>query len=631
MKGAKRRPVLFGYGKQIGSRAVIWPMFDAHCHLQDQAFNEDRDTMLAESHAAGVSHLLIPATDVASFDGTLALTKNQDVYCGLGIHPHSATEWSEAVRDRIVKETQSNPKIVAIGEIGLDYYYDFSPRDVQVRAFTQQIELAQQLRKPIAVHTRESEEDVYSIIAEHYRDQPAELPRGQFHCFSADLGRMHQAVELGFYVSFTGNITFKKSTLGEVVKETPLDRILIETDSPYLPPVPHRGKRNSPVYLRLVAEKIAEIKQMDVSIIMQRTFENAMTLFRIPRTLAVVALLSLSFIASSALAQRPAGSAPPDSVLTGDRRKAEELRKKQQEELAREEAQRKLDSTRAAAQEQETEIAKAREQMRQDSIRAAERVAEEERHAAFLQTPMPWRSIGLGASGGIGNIQLGPIKPVSTSVFAYTIQASTQLTRRLDFDLSFSRMTIGDILSSDSIYNYGPGTPPSGDYNPSKSFKPVDSSKPLGYRYSDGTHNYGTRLIQSEDFHISWWSADFRYTFTRPASYIKFFLDVGYTYFILTNQQHYLLMKDTVNNSGEFVDERSYNRQALKIGIGAKHEFELSSKLTLEPFIQAAIIGMFNGQHQDVSFMYVPADPVIMTHVNAGLTLYFGFYGVPRD
>ncbi|HEY3875744.1 MAG TPA: TatD family hydrolase, partial [Candidatus Kapabacteria bacterium] len=228
--------------------------FDAHCHLQDAQFDMDRAEMIAASRAAGVSHFIVPATDVGNFDATLTLAAaDERIFCGLGIHPHSAKEWNSDVRERIREEAAKNKKIVMVGEIGLDYHYDFAPRDVQREAFSEQIELAIELKKPIAIHTRESEEDVFRIVEEHYASLPADVPRGQFHCFSASIDWMHRAIALGFYVSFTGNITFKKSPLDEVVREAPLERILLETDSPYLAPDPHRGKRNSPAMLPFTA------------------------------------------------------------------------------------------------------------------------------------------------------------------------------------------------------------------------------------------------------------------------------------------------------------------------------------------------------------------------------------------
>src|SRR5439155_9761856 len=162
----------------------------------------------------------------------------------------------------IKQRAQTHPKVKAIGEIGLDYHYDFAPRETQLKVFHSQIKLAIELGKPIIVHNRESSDDVWAILKEYYSGLPAGNPRGQLHCFSESVERMRSAVALGFHISFTGNITFKNSTLSDVVKETPLDKILLETDSPYLAPVPHRGKRNMPKFLPLIARKVAEIKEL---------------------------------------------------------------------------------------------------------------------------------------------------------------------------------------------------------------------------------------------------------------------------------------------------------------------------------------------------------------------------------
>src|SRR5581483_2071783 len=316
--------------------------------------------------------------------------------------------------------------------------------------------------KPVIIHTRESEDDVFRIIEEHYAPLAPEIPRGQFHCFSAGMELMQRAVSLGFYVSFTGNITFKKSTLAEIVRETPIDRLLIETDSPYLAPVPERGKRNSPAYLPFIAEKVAELKQTDISTIMHQTFANAVRLFRIPFVLTMF-LLAIAGITPT-YAQQPAGSLPPDSVLTGDRRKAEELRKKQEEELAQQAEQHRQDSIKAAKQQQEDAFARARQQLHEDSLHAMQKEQEEAAHAALMLTPQPWRAIGLGANIGGGSMHIGTPVLVPTSVFAYGFQAMTAVTRRLDLSLSLTHFVINGDFSTDSIYNHGIGTPIATNY-----------------------------------------------------------------------------------------------------------------------------------------------------------------------
>jgi len=591
--------------------------------------------MLTESLAAGVSHFLVPATDSASFASTLELARNwENTYCALGIHPHSANEWNREVRDRIRGAMEENPKVVAIGEIGLDYHYDFAPRDVQRKAFAEQIELAIELHKPIVIHTRESEEDVFRIIEEHYSEAEgaavgAHLSNGadtflagQFHCFSLGHEFLHRALSLGFYISYTGNITFKNSTLGDTVQETPLDRLLIETDSPYLAPAPYRGKRNSPAYLPFIAQKVAELKksgdaEQDISVIMQHTFENALRLFRIalPVLFAMLMLTGVAVTASLAQHTEPAGLQPPDSLLTGDRRKAEELRKKQQEQLAREAEQHRIDSIKAEQQAMEETMAKAREQARQDSIRGAQRLAAEEQHAQFLQTLKPWKAIGVGFSAGVTNMQMAPLVLTSTSVFAYTFDASTELSHRLDFDLSYSHMVIGGDYSPDSIWNYGPGSGIASHYNPAKNFLPGK-----------------TRLITNETFAGDWLSADFRYVITKPDAVINFYLGMGYMYMVMTNTQQYFLMEDSIHHAGGQTYQKSFDRSAIKVLFGMRHDFEIGSGMTLEPFAQIATMAAFQGQQQENSFLLGP-DPtlLIMTHFNMGFTLYYGWWGVKRE
>ncbi|SRR5579883_163822 len=598
-------------------------MFDSHCHLQDAQFDSDREQTFAEANTKGVTHFLVPATDPASFASTMALTESHSTAFGaLGVHPHSANEWGPEVKERIRESFEKNDKIVAIGEIGLDYHYDFAPRDVQRLAFAQQIELAIELNKPIVIHTRESEEDVFRIVEEHYGSLPSDAARGQFHCFSAGQKWMHRAIDLGFHVSFTGNITFKKSTLADVVRETPLDRLLIETDSPYLAPAPYRGKRNSPAYLPFIAEKVAELKQLDISTIMHQTFANTLKLFRIPgqsapiaRTLLLAVVLLLSFAVTSQ-AQRPAGAVPPDSVLTNDRRRAEELRKKQEEELAKEAEQHRQDSIREAGKEQEDAMAKAREQVRQDSIRAAKKIQEEADYAAFMQTPQPWRAIGIGGGIGIGSMQMDVNKSQvsATSVFAWSVQASTAITRRLDFEISYSHMNVGDNFPQDSVWNFGPGA----------------SAAPKPPQFAKGRE---THLITGENIGISWTSFDFRYVITKPSSAVSFYLGVGFSHLLMSSQQRYHVMLDSVTTSPiEQTYEQDWSRNALELIFGMRHDFELGHGLTVEPFAQIAAYGVFQGTQQDKAFVFVPTrNQIIMTHLKAGVTLYYGWFGVPRQ
>ena len=613
-------------------------LFDAHCHLQDAAFDADREAMFAESHAAGVSHFLVPATDAASFRATLEFTNShENVFCGLGIHPHSANEWDANIREQIQSAVQDNNKLVAIGEIGLDYHYDFAPRDVRRKAFEEQIALAIMLQKPIIIHTRESEEDVFRIVKEHYSDLPPEIPRGQFHCFSAGLDWMQQAISLGFYVSFTGNITFKNSNLADVVRETPLDRLLIETDSPYLTPAPNRGKRNSPAMLPFIAQRVSELKQLDISIIMQATFANALSLFRISSRIVgdagsikrsigpLVFIFGLLIGATNVFAQQPAqpaGTVSPDSILTGERRKTEELRKKQEAELAHEAELRKQDSIKSAQQDQLDAQAKAREQMRQDSIRAAEQVTEEMRHAAFLLTPEPWRAIGFGGNLGVSSMHIGvntgQVAP--TSVLAYSFQLKSALTHRLDVSASFTHSELSDNFPQDSIYYYAN---PSGG-PPSPSDHPYGASK-----YAPNI----TRLVQSETLGVSALGIDLDYTITRPASIIKFYFGLGFQHYMMKSAQNYHLAIDSlVASPNQQTYVQDWSRNGIDILFGAKSDIELSKDLTLEPFMEVSATGIFNGPTQFPNFIYQPdLTDLIADNVRLGFTLYYGWWGTPRE
>lgn len=612
-------------------------LFDTHCHLQDKAFAADLDVVLGEAMASGVTHILAPATDLESFDATLNLVSSEaNVFGALGIHPHSATEWSPSVRDRIRQECEAsdlaralawpNAKIVAIGEIGLDYHYDFSPRDVQQRAFSDQIALAQELRKPIVVHTRESDDDVFAIITEHYQNLPPDAPRGQFHCFSSTVDRMQGAIELGFYVSFTGNITFKKSTLDDVVRETPLDRLLLETDAPYLTPHPNRGTRNTPAMVGLVARKVAEIKCVELSVITKQTFENALRFFNIsiPRSVATILLLlvaaTLLLTATSVYAQReqPAGGASPDSVLTAERRRTAEMRKQQEAQLAKEAEQHRLDSTKAAAKEQDEMMAKIREQARQDSIKAAERLTEEQRHADFLLTPMPWKAVGLGFSAGIGDMPMSLGKPSLTplSVFSYTIDASSAITRRLDVDLSYSHMVVGEPFPGDSVFAIG-----------------ITGSTNFPYSRAKFVTNDVIRLINSETITIGTYGIDLRYVIAKPDAIVRFYFGLGYSYIHMVSEQHYAIALDSIHSdNSDRVISQTWSRGAIKLLFGMRHDFEIGHGFTLETFAQIAGIGAFQGEEANPNFIFRPdPDQIIMTQVTAGFTMYFGWFGVPRE
>lgn len=253
-------------------------LFDTHAHLDDKRFDDDRDELIRGLPERGVSRVITPGIDVDSSKKCVDLADKYDiVYAGVGIHPHEASKLEDNYLDQLRTMAQ-NKKVVAIGEIGLDYYYDFSPRDIQKQRFIEQIELAAELKLPIIIHNRDSHEDMLNILREH-KDL---INGGVMHCFSGSWEMAKIVLDLGLYISLAGPVTFKNAKKPvEVAKNVPLDRLLIETDSPYLTPVPYRGKRNDPGHVSLVAQKIAEIRGITAEEVRRITTENALNLFKI--------------------------------------------------------------------------------------------------------------------------------------------------------------------------------------------------------------------------------------------------------------------------------------------------------------------------------------------------------------
>lgn len=253
-------------------------LFDTHAHLDDDRFDEDRKQVIEQCRADGVELILNAGSNISTSLKSIALAKEYDfIYAAVGVHPHDAKSMDADTID-VLRDLASNPKVKAIGEIGLDYHYDFSPREVQKRRFMEQIDLAKQLKLPIIVHDRESHGDIMDI----FHRMNVQGMGGVLHSFSGSVEMARECLKLGFYLSISGPITFKNAVKNvEVVKEIPLDMLLIETDSPYLTPVPHRGERNYPGYVRYVAEKIAEIKGVSFEEVAQKTMENGKRLFKI--------------------------------------------------------------------------------------------------------------------------------------------------------------------------------------------------------------------------------------------------------------------------------------------------------------------------------------------------------------
>ncbi len=271
-------------------------MIDTHCHIDTERFDKDRDVVINQAIADGVECIIVPAIEPKTFNSLLKVVAGYDcLFNGIGVHPHNSFEVNQQVLTEIEQVAQENDKTVAIGEIGLDYYYDFSPIDIQKKSFADQIAIAKNLHLPIIVHNRESDSDLMQILKQN---QDGNLS-GVLHCFSGDVEMMLQAVDLGFFVSFTGNITFKNtSQLTEVVRQTPIENLLLETDAPWMAPIPYRGKRNEPKFLKLIAQKISEIKSIPINEVISMTTKNAKKLFNLS-----ILLISLLFVSSTVFAQ----------------------------------------------------------------------------------------------------------------------------------------------------------------------------------------------------------------------------------------------------------------------------------------------------------------------------------------
>lgn len=253
-------------------------LFDSHAHLDDERFDDDREKVINSLKENGVDLIVDPGSDISSSVQAVNLSKEyENIYAAVGVHPHSAKDMNEDTL-KILKALSKNDKVVAIGEIGLDYHYDNSPRDVQKKWFKEQIKLAKELNLPIIIHTREAQKDTFDIVKEEYDENL----RGVLHCYSGSLEMAREYLDMGFYISFAGPITFKNSKVPkQVAKEVPLDRLLIETDCPYLTPEPHRGKRNEPLYVRYMASTIADLKGITFEEVARRTKENAIRFFEI--------------------------------------------------------------------------------------------------------------------------------------------------------------------------------------------------------------------------------------------------------------------------------------------------------------------------------------------------------------
>ena len=256
-------------------------LFDTHCHLDDPRLAEELDDVLARAREAGVRRITTIgcAHDVASVDSAIDIANAHPdwISATVGVHPHDAKELDDALCDAI-QQAGSDPAVVAIGETGLDYHYDHSPREVQAEAFRRQVGIARALGKPLVIHTRSAPKETLQIL----REEDARDVGGIIHCFSEDAPFAAAALDLGFVSSFSGIVTFKKAVaVQEAARKQPADALLVETDAPYLAPIPKRGKRNEPGYVAHTARRIAELRGDDPEALVEATYENAIRLFRL--------------------------------------------------------------------------------------------------------------------------------------------------------------------------------------------------------------------------------------------------------------------------------------------------------------------------------------------------------------
>ncbi len=255
-------------------------LVDTHAHIQSENFADDIDQVVERAHCAGVEKIIVVggAGELSTNETGLEISRRHSgTFATVGMHPHDARQVTDEDFQRL-KVLTEDPKVVAVGETGLDFYYEHSPREVQMELFSRFIHLARETKLPLVVHDRDAHDEVEELIRRHGQGEV----RGVIHCFTGDMKAAEAFLDLGFYLSFTGIITFKNAgSLREVVREVPMDRILVETDSPYLAPIPHRGKRNEPAFVRFVAEVIAQVKGLTMYEVAHTTNVNAQNLFGI--------------------------------------------------------------------------------------------------------------------------------------------------------------------------------------------------------------------------------------------------------------------------------------------------------------------------------------------------------------
>jgi TatD DNase family protein len=261
-------------------------MIDTHCHLNFDAFDNIRDTIIDSAAQVGVTRIIIPAVDVESTPSAIELTQQYEgIFAAVGVHPNSTADFSEDTIAQLEQQAQQ-PKIIAVGEIGLDYYWDKSPKDKQRAAFEAQLELTTKLELPVIIHNRDASEDVMAVLEQWAKNLPDALKErpGVLHSFSAPPEIAERALAIGFYLGFTGPVTFKKAEdLRKIARTVPMDKMLVETDAPFLTPEPFRGKfPNKPEYIPHIVDRLAALKNISTDDMARITTENAVRLFNLP-------------------------------------------------------------------------------------------------------------------------------------------------------------------------------------------------------------------------------------------------------------------------------------------------------------------------------------------------------------
>ena len=253
-------------------------LVDSHCHLDYNDFEEDFEDILKRAKENGVTAILNAGNNIGELDKQLALSEKYPfIYTAVGVHPHNASEY-EDIKAKDFIEKAKHKKVVGIGECGLDYFYDYAPRETQIKIFREQIVAAQKTKLPLIIHTRDADDDTIAILQEMYQEKPFS---GEIHCFSSSKKLAEFALSIGFYISASGILTFNKSQdIREIFADIPLDRLLVETDAPFLAPIPLRGRRNEPSFVKYTAERLAQVKNIPFEELAQITSDNFYRLFR---------------------------------------------------------------------------------------------------------------------------------------------------------------------------------------------------------------------------------------------------------------------------------------------------------------------------------------------------------------